>query len=92
MRRSVADIQSSIAAAYGLTRAELLSPDKARRLINPRHVAMYVARAATGHSYPLLARLFHRADHTTILHAIWRVERLRAQDAEIDALIVRELA
>lgn len=89
-RIRIAEIQRAVAAHYGLSRAELLGRDHARRVAHPRQVAMYLARDLTAASYPLIGRLFRR-DHTTVLHAE-RAVRGRIAHSTGDELAVLALA
>jgi len=51
----------------------------------PRQVAMYLAKKLTPRSLPEIGRRFGGRDHTTVMHAVKRIEELRASDREIDA-------
>ncbi len=87
-RVSVEDIQTRVAGHYRLTCEEMLSTRRARSVARPRQVAMYLAKALTPRSLPEIGRRFER-DHTTVLHAVRTVERLRAEDGELDADVRR---
>lgn len=87
-RVTVDDIQERVAGHYRLSRAELLSTRRARSVARPRQIAMYLAKTMTTRSLPEIGRRFER-DHTTVLHAVRTVERLRTEDAEIDADVRR---
>lgn len=77
-------IISAAAKYYGIPLRDLVSFRRARGLIRPRHVAMYLARTLTKHSLPAIGRIFER-DHTTIMHGCRQIERQRRQDPELDA-------
>ncbi|HXD89270.1 MAG TPA: helix-turn-helix domain-containing protein [Urbifossiella sp.] len=79
----IARIVRQVAAAYGVTRKELLGPSRLRRVLVPRQVAMYLARELSGLSLPRLGSAFGGRDHTTVLHACRKVEA----EAEIDAAL-----
>jgi len=79
----VARIVRQVAAAYGVTRKELLGPSRLRRVLVPRQVAMYLARELSGLSLPRLGSAFGGRDHTTVLHACRKVEA----EAETDAIL-----
>ena len=83
-RVSVEDIQARVAGHYRLSCEEMLSTRRARAVARPRQVAMYLAKALTTRSLPEIGRRFER-DHTTVLHAVRTVERLRVEDGELDA-------
>lgn len=76
-RLTAAVIQHRVAVAYGLDLRMLLSERRARHLARPRQVAMWLcARLLPGLSLPQIGRAFRR-DHTTVLHAIRKIEQLR---------------
>jgi chromosomal replication initiator protein len=79
---TVEAIQDITAAAFGLTRAELLSPSRAARLAWPRQVAMYLAREHTGETLPAIGARFAGRTHTTVLHAYRRTAQRIAADPE----------
>jgi hypothetical protein len=76
---SVAFIQSTVAAAFGSTRAELISERRTRAAVVPRHVAMLLARELTRHNLASLGRLFRR-DHTTVISGLRSIERRLQED------------
>lgn len=63
-------IREATAHRFDLTGRELLAPDRTRRIVHPRQLAMLIAREETGHSLPAIAYLFGLNDHTTVIHAI----------------------
>ena len=70
------------------------SPRRAREVARPRQIAMYLAKQLTQRSLPEIGRRFGGRDHTTVIHAVRRIEELRAADAELDAdvrLLMRQL-
>jgi chromosomal replication initiator protein len=87
---SIAEIQERVAEHFGIWLGEMRSGRRFRRVARPRQVAMYLARELTGRSLPAIGRAFGGRDHTTILHALRRVEALMANNPQI-AMAVREL-
>ena len=83
-RVTVEEIQERVAAHYRIDRGEMMSTRRARAVARPRQIAMYLAKTMTPRSLPDIGRRFER-DHTTVLHAVRTVERLRGEDAELDA-------
>ena len=83
----VEQIQSTTAASFGLTREELLSPDRRPRVALARQVAMFLARELTEESLPALGREFAGRNHSTILYAHRRVSDRLAKDAETQATV-----
>jgi chromosomal replication initiator protein len=91
----IEDIQNLVANGYSMTRAELLSPLKTAKLVKPRQIAMYLSKSLTPSSLPEIGRRFGGRDHTTVLHAVRKIESLvrtdRALSDEIE-LLKRALA
>ena len=69
-----------MAEHYGLRMADMLSARRARAVARPRQVAMYLTKQLTPRSLPEIGRKFGGRDHTTVMHAIRRIEELRALD------------
>ena len=82
-RVTVDDIQRAVAEHYGLKKEDLLSERRTRSVARPRQTAMYLAKQLTTRSYPDIGRRFGGRDHTTVLHAVRRIEELKAQDPGI---------
>lgn len=80
-RVTVDDIQRAVAEHYGLKKDDLLSERRTRSVARPRQTAMYLAKQLTTRSYPDIGRRFGGRDHTTVLHAVRRIEELKAGDA-----------
>jgi hypothetical protein len=79
-------VMSAVAKYYEVPVYELVSFRRARALIRPRQVAMYLARALTKHSLPAIGRVFER-DHATILHGCRQIEKQRQCDPRLDTQI-----
>jgi chromosomal replication initiator protein len=73
-------IQKVVAEHYALKQADLLSERRARAIARPRQVAMWLAKQITTRSLPDIGRRFGGRDHTTVLHAVRRIEALKADD------------
>ena len=76
------DILKVVASTFEVTRTELLGPHRMRRLVLPRHVAMFLVRKHTGDSFPEIGRRFGR-DHTTVHHACRKIEQALLSDVEL---------
>jgi len=76
-------IQKTVAEHYSLKQADLISERRARAVARPRQVAMWLAKQITTRSLPDIGRRFGGRDHTTVLHAVRRIEALKAEDASI---------
>ena len=93
-RITVDDIQKTVADHYGLKQSDLLCERRTRAVARPRHVAMYLAKQLTTRSYPDIGRRFGGRDHTTVLHAVKRIEALKTEDPALAAeveLLARKL-
>ncbi|PZN95134.1 MAG: chromosomal replication initiator protein DnaA [Alphaproteobacteria bacterium] len=85
---TIDEIQRKVADYYHLKLSDLLSARRAREVARPRQVAMYLAKKLTPRSLPEIGRRFGGRDHTTVMHAVKRIDELRAADREIDADVV----
>lgn len=81
---TIDEIQRRVADHYALKINDLISPRRAREVARPRQVAMYLAKMLTPRSLPEIGRRFGGRDHTTVMHAVKRIEELRATDHELD--------
>ncbi len=85
---TIDEIQRKVADYYHLKLSDLLSARRAREVARPRQVAMYLAKKLTPRSLPEIGRRVGGRDHTTVMHAVKRIDELRAADREIDADVV----
>jgi chromosomal replication initiator protein len=76
-------IKDVTARQYGVTKADLESVCRKRTFAQPRQYSMYLCRKLTNCSYPQIGRMFGDRDHTTVLFAFRKIERLVAQDAKL---------
>lgn len=79
-RIRIDDILKIIGHHYSVTRADLLSPRRARSIVRPRQVGMYLAKKFTPRSLPEIGRRFGGRDHSTVLHAVRKIEDLMKGD------------
>lgn len=86
---TIDEIQRKVADYYSIKLSDLLSARRARDVARPRQVAMFLAKRLTPRSLPDIGRRFGGRDHTTVMHAVKRIEELRAGDSELDADIGR---
>jgi chromosomal replication initiator protein len=82
-RVTVDDIQKATAEHFGLKQADLISERRNRAIARPRQAAMWLAKQLTTRSLPDIGRRFGGRDHTTVLHAVRRIDELRAGDAQL---------
>ncbi len=81
-RISVEDIQKQVASHYNIKISDMHSARRARQVARPRQVAMYLSKKFTSKSLPEIGRRFGGKDHTTVMHAVKKVEELMASDHE----------
>jgi chromosomal replication initiator protein len=89
-RVKIDDILRVVAKHYGVQRGDLLSSRRNQSIVRPRQIGMYLAKTLTARSLPEIGRRFGGRDHTTVLHAIRKIENLKQQDGtlkdELDSL------
>ncbi|WP_188643565.1 chromosomal replication initiator protein DnaA [Tsuneonella deserti] len=83
-RITIDEIQRTVCQFYRIDRAEMGSKRRARAVVRPRQVAMYLAKVLTPRSYPEIGRKFGGRDHSTVIHAVRLIEDLRQRDADMD--------
>ncbi len=83
-RITIDEIQRRVSEHYKIRQAEMVSARRAREVARPRQVAMYLAKQLTPRSLPEIGRKFGGRDHTTVIHAVRQIERLRGCDTDID--------
>ncbi|MEZ5810482.1 MAG: chromosomal replication initiator protein DnaA [Rhizobiaceae bacterium] len=86
-RIRIEDIQRAVSRHYNVSRTELLSNRRTRTIVRPRQIAMYLAKMLTPRSLPEIGRRFGGRDHTTVLHAVRKIEGL----SESDKMLAREI-
>jgi chromosomal replication initiator protein len=79
-RITVDDIQKAVCEHYGLKQVDLISERRTRAVARPRQAAMWLAKQLTTRSLPDIGRRFGGRDHTTVLHAVRRIDALRSTD------------
>ncbi|HUO12977.1 MAG TPA: chromosomal replication initiator protein DnaA [Caulobacteraceae bacterium] len=82
-RITVDEIQKVTADHFGLKQADLISERRTRSVARPRQAAMWLAKKLTTRSLPDIGRRFGDRDHTTVLHAVRRIEELRLTDGQL---------
>ncbi len=80
-RVTIEEIQKRVAEHFNIRIADMHSARRARAVARPRQVAMYLAKQLTSRSLPEIGRKFGGRDHTTVMHAVKKVESLCATDA-----------
>ncbi|OJF92116.1 chromosomal replication initiator protein DnaA [Pararhizobium antarcticum] len=82
-RVRIEDIQRVVAKHYNVSRQELVSNRRTRVIVKPRQIAMYLAKTLTPRSFPEIGRRFGGRDHTTVLHAVRKIEDLITGDTKL---------
>lgn len=81
---TISEIQRQVVDYYNLRLSELLSARRSQNIARPRQVAMYLSKQLTSRSLPEIGRKFGGRDHTTVMHAVRKVEDLRRMDSVLD--------
>ncbi len=82
-RIRIEEIQRIVARHYNVSKQDLLSNRRTRTIVKPRQVAMYLAKMMTPRSLPEIGRRFGGRDHTTVLHAVRKIEDLVGADTKL---------
>lgn len=82
-RVRIEDIQRVVARHYNVSRQELVSNRRTRVIVKPRQIAMYLSKTLTPRSFPEIGRRFGGRDHTTVLHAVRKIEELITADQKL---------
>ncbi|WP_442754216.1 chromosomal replication initiator protein DnaA [Methylocystis sp. JAN1] len=86
-RVKIDDIQKLVASHYNISRADILSSRRTANVVRPRQIAMYLSKQLTLRSLPEIGRRFGGRDHTTVLHAVRKIEELVAKDKSLAEVI-----
>ncbi len=81
---SITDIQTTVADYFKIKVSDLFSKKRTRQIARPRQIAMWLAKSLTQNSYPSIGENFGGRDHTTVLHAIKTIDKLRINDQIIN--------
>ena len=81
---SIDEIQRTVSRHYNIRLSDMIGPRRLRDLARPRQIAMYLCKQMTSRSLPDIGREFGGRDHTTVIHAVRRIEQLRRADGQID--------
>ena len=93
-RVTIDEIQKLVSQHFELKPLDLVSARRARAVARPRQIAMYLAKRLTTRSLPEIGRKFGGRDHSTVIHAVRKVEQLRDSDRDVDnavRVLLREL-
>jgi len=86
-RVTIDEIQKLVSDHFDLKPVDLVSARRARAVARPRQIAMYLAKRLTTRSLPEIGRKFGGRDHSTVIHAVRRIEELRDSDRDVDGAV-----
>ena len=81
---TIDNIQTIVCKFFKISKSEMLSPRRSRYLVRPRQTAIYLAKILTSKSLPEIGRAFANRDHTTVIHSVKTIERIRKTDNELN--------
>ena len=84
---SADDIMATVANFYNVKVSDLKGSRRLKQLVRPRHVAMYLIRKFTDHSFPEIGRMFGNRDHATVQHAVKKIKAQSKQDVDIRSAV-----
>ncbi len=76
-------IQTIVCKFFKISKNEMLSARRSRYLVRPRQTAIYLAKLLTSKSLPEIGRSFSNRDHTTVIHSVKTIEKLKSEDKEL---------
>ncbi|WP_084705117.1 chromosomal replication initiator protein DnaA [Beijerinckia mobilis] len=82
-RVKIEDIQKLVANHFNVSRADILSSRRTANVVRPRQIAMYLSKIMTLRSLPEIGRRFGGRDHTTVLHAVRKIETMASTDTNL---------
>ena len=80
-------IQTTVCRYFKISKNEMLSSRRSRYLVRPRQTAIYLAKMLTSKSLPEIGRCFSNRDHTTVIHSVKTIDKLRKEDNELNLKI-----
>ncbi len=80
---TVEEIQRKVSEHYNMRLSDMIGPRRHRTIARPRQIAMYLSKQLTSRSLPEIGRRFGGRDHTTVMHAVKRIDELRAVDNQV---------
>jgi len=86
-RVTIDSIQKAVAEKYGIKQSQLKEKSNTKTIVVPRQVAMYLVKELTTASLPEIGRAFGGKHHTTVIHSIGKIERLRQTDPDLNRLL-----
>ncbi len=84
---TIDSIQTIVCKFFKISKNEMLSPRRSRYLVRPRQTAIYLSKMLTSKSLPEIGRFFSNRDHTTVIHSVKTIDKLRKEDNELNVNI-----
>jgi chromosomal replication initiator protein len=84
---TIESIQKSVAEQFGLRLVEIKAKNNARAIVYPRQIAMYLAKHLTEASLPEIGRQFGGKHHTTVLHSVEKIDKVRKTDKDLNRML-----
>ncbi len=81
---TIDSIQTVVCKFFKISKNEMLSPRRSRYLVRPRQTAIYLSKILTSKSLPEIGRAFSNRDHTTVIHSVKTIDKLRKEDNELN--------
>ncbi len=81
---TIDSIQTVVCKFFKISKNEMLSPRRSRYLVRPRQAAIYLSKILTSKSLPEIGRAFSNRDHTTVIHSVKTIDKLRKEDNELN--------
>ena len=81
---SIDHIQTEVCKFFKISKNEMLSARRSRYLVRPRQAAIYLSKSLTTKSLPEIGRAFSNRDHTTVIHSVKTIDKLRKNDTELN--------
>jgi chromosomal replication initiator protein len=83
-RITIDEIQSKVANYFNIKVEDIMSAKRIRSFARPRQIAMYLSKKLTSRSLPEIGRKFGGRDHTTVIHAVKKVDQLKSESNKFD--------
>ena len=80
---TIEEIQKKVSDYYQIRSQDIRSQKRARQFSHPRQIAMYLCKRLTKHSFPEIGKQFGDRDHTTVMHAVRKIDEKQAADTEL---------
>ena len=84
MNKAIDEIQKKVSSYFNIKLEDLISSRRIRTFARPRQIAMYLSKKLTSRSLPEIGRKFGGRDHTTVIHAVKKIDELKENDSKFD--------